>query len=127
MFKNGEASPHSVIEYIPKLYENIFIPAKNIRGEASMEAGTGVFVIPRKRDKVSPGESTRVERKNMACELYSPLPPKSRPKAVSKEAKGHLYDRHARSCPAEHACEAGCTWRASTPANPWIPNKSTWE
>jgi hypothetical protein len=32
MFKNGEASPHSVIEPVPELHGNMLIPAKNIRG-----------------------------------------------------------------------------------------------
>jgi hypothetical protein len=45
------ASPHFVIEHVPELLGRMFIPAENMRGQASMGAGCGVFLIPRTRDK----------------------------------------------------------------------------
>jgi hypothetical protein len=53
MKKAGQA-PHFVIEHVPELLGNMFIPAENMRGQASMGAGCGVFLIPRKRDKKAP-------------------------------------------------------------------------
>jgi hypothetical protein len=50
MKKAGQA-PHFVIEHVPELLGNMFIPAENMRGQASMGAGCGVFLIPQKRDK----------------------------------------------------------------------------
>jgi hypothetical protein len=44
--EKARQAPHFVIEHVPEQFGNMFIPAENMRGQASMGAGCEVFIIP---------------------------------------------------------------------------------